>query len=44
MDGNYKCCIDIRLSGGDIQFDVSDDMQLFRFQSGIGFVAIPHFL
>lgn len=43
MDGNYKCCIDIRLSGGDIQFDVSDDMQLFRFQSGIGFVAIPHF-
>ena len=44
MDPNYKCFIDIRFSGGDIQFDVSSDTQLFSFKSGIGFVAIPHFL
>lgn len=43
MDSNYKCFIDIRFSGGDIQFDVSSDTQLFSFKSGIGFVAIPHF-
>lgn len=43
MDSNYKCTIDIRLSGGDIQFDVSNDAQLFSFKSGIGFIAIPHF-
>ncbi|WP_203248761.1 hypothetical protein [Sporosarcina beigongshangi] len=43
MDSNYKCSIDIRFSGGDIQFDVSNDIQLFSFKSGIGFVAIPHF-
>ncbi|MGD6857642.1 hypothetical protein [Bacillus infantis] len=44
MDSNYKCFIDIRFSGGDIQFDVSSDTQIFSFKSGIGFVAIPHFL
>ena len=44
MDSNYKCFIDIGFEGGDIQFDVSDDIQLFSFKSGIGFVAIPHFL
>ncbi|WP_318617553.1 hypothetical protein [Sporosarcina sp. YIM B06819] len=43
MDANYKCSIDIRFNGGDIQFDVSDGMQSFSFKSGIGFVAIPHF-
>ena len=43
MNTNYKCIIDIRFSGGDIQFDVSDDTQLFSFKSGIGFVAIPNF-
>ncbi|MGE7949024.1 hypothetical protein [Lysinibacillus sp. NPDC093688] len=43
MESNYKCFIDIRFSGGDIQFDVSSDTQLFSFKSGIGFVAIPHF-
>jgi len=43
MDSNYKCFIDIRFHGGDIQFDVSNDKQLFSFKSGIGFVAIPHF-
>lgn len=36
--------MDIRFSGGDIQFDVSNDIQLFSFKSGIGFVAIPHLL
>ena len=44
VDSNYKCFIDIRFHGGDIQFGVSDDIQLFIFQSGIGFVAIPYFL
>ncbi|MBP2242908.1 hypothetical protein J2Z40_003490 [Cytobacillus eiseniae] len=44
MKSNYKCFIDIHLSGGDIQFDVSDDIQLFSFKSGLGFIAIPHFL
>lgn len=43
MNSNYKCFIDICFSGGDIQFDVSNDTQLFSFKSGIGFVAIPHF-
>lgn len=43
MESNYKCFIDIRFSGGDIQFDVSSDKQLFSFKSGIGFVAIPNF-
>lgn len=43
MDSNYKCFIDIRFTGGDIQFDVSSDTQLFSFKSGIGFIAIPHF-
>jgi hypothetical protein len=43
MDSNYKCHIDIRLNGGDIRFDVSDNKQLFSFKSGVGFVAIPHF-
>src|SRR4051794_2726994 len=43
LDPNYKCFIDISFFGGDIQFDVSDDKQLFSFKSGIGFVAIPHF-
>jgi len=43
MDSNYKCFIDIRFSGGDIQFDVSSDTKLFSFKSGIGFVAIPYF-
>ncbi|MFJ6267449.1 hypothetical protein ACIQGW_21065 [Lysinibacillus xylanilyticus] len=43
MNSNYKCFIDIRFSGGDIQFDFSSDTQLFSFKSGIGFVAIPHF-
>ncbi len=43
MESNYKCFIDIRFSGGDIQFDVSSDTQLFSFKSGIGFVAIPNF-
>lgn len=43
MDSNYKCFIDVHFSGGDIQFDVSSDTQLFSFKSGIGFVAIPHF-
>ena len=44
IDSNYKCFIDIRFSGGNIQFDVSNDIQLFSFISGIGFVAIPSFL
>ena len=44
MDSTYKCFIDIGFDGGDIQFDVSDEIQLFSFKSGIGFVAIPHFL
>jgi hypothetical protein len=44
MDSNYKCFIDIGFDSGDIQFDVSDDIQLFSFKSGIGFVAIPHLL
>lgn len=43
METDYQCFIDIRFSGGDIQFDVSSDTQLFSFKSGIGFVAIPHF-
>lgn len=43
MNTNYKCFIDIRFSGGDIQFDVSSDTQLFSFKSGIGFIAIPNF-
>ena len=43
MNSTYKCFVDIRLSGGDIQFDVSDDNQLFSFKSGIGFMAIPNF-
>ncbi|MFB5089779.1 hypothetical protein PGC35_21820 [Psychrobacillus sp. PGGUH221] len=44
MESDYQCFIDIRFRGGDIQFDVSSDTQLFSFKSGIGFVAIPHFL
>jgi len=43
MNSNYKCFIDIRFSGGDIQIDVSSDTQLFSFKSGIGFIAIPNF-
>jgi len=43
MESNYKCFIDTGFHGGDIQFDVSNDTQLFSFKSGIGFVAIPHF-
>lgn len=43
MNFNYKCFIEICFNGGDIQFDVSSDTQLFSFKSGIGFVAIPHF-
>lgn len=43
MESDYQCFIDIRFSGGDIQFDVSSGTQLFSFKSGIGFVAIPHF-
>lgn len=43
MDSNYKCFIDIRLDGGDVQFDVSSDTQLFSFKSGVGFIAIPDF-
>lgn len=43
MDSTYKYFVDIRLSGGDVQFDVSDDTQLFSFKSGIGFFAIPDF-
>ena len=42
MDSNYKCFIDVRLDGGDVQFDVSSDTQLFSFKSGIGFIAIPN--
>jgi|SRR5690606_4575955 hypothetical protein len=44
MDSDYQCFIDIGFDGGDIQFDVSDDIQSFSFKSGIGFVAIPHLL
>ena len=43
MNSNYKSFIDIRFSGGDIQFDVSSDTQLFSFKSGIGFISIPNF-
>ncbi|ATP40003.1 hypothetical protein CSE16_08035 [Solibacillus sp. R5-41] len=43
MGSNYKCFIDIRLTGGDVQIEVSSDTQLFSFKSGIGFIAIPHF-
>ncbi|WP_433959213.1 hypothetical protein [Cytobacillus horneckiae] len=43
MESEYQCSIDIRLIGGDIQFDVSSDTQFFSFKSGMGFVAIPHF-
>ncbi|WP_261384301.1 hypothetical protein [Planococcus sp. CPCC 101016] len=44
MYSNYECFIDIQFDGGDIQIDVSDDIQLFSFKSGIGFVAVPHLL
>lgn len=43
MNSNYKCFIDIHFCGGDIQFDVFDDPQLFSFKSGVGFIAIPNF-
>ncbi|SDM91627.1 hypothetical protein SAMN05518871_102557 [Psychrobacillus sp. OK028] len=43
MESDYKWFIDIRFSGGDIQFDVSSESHLFSYTSGIGFVAIPHF-
>ncbi|WP_404443188.1 hypothetical protein LG307_14250 [Sutcliffiella horikoshii] len=44
MKSIYKCSIDIRFEGGDIKIDVSDGTQLFSFKSGVGFIAIPHFL
>jgi hypothetical protein len=37
------CTIQINLDGGDIQFDVSNDEQLFSFRSGLAFIAIPQF-
>lgn len=44
LDSNYKCFISIDFLGGDIRFDVSNNTQLFSFKSGLGFIAIPHFL
>lgn len=44
VDSCYTCLVDIDLSGGDIQFDVSTDTQLFSFKSGLGFMSIPNFL
>lgn len=44
LKSNYKCYIDIRFKGGDIKIDVTDGTQLFSFKSGVGFIAIPHFL
>lgn len=44
LNSNYKCFISIDFLGGDIRFDVSNNTQLFSFKSGLGFIAIPHFL
>lgn len=48
MKNNYDCNINIniniKLDGGDIQFDVSNDEYVFSFKSGLAFMAIPHFL
>lgn len=43
MKSEYQCVPKIDFVGGEIQFDVSSDTQLFSFKSGIGFVTIPNF-
>lgn len=43
LKSKYMCTIKINLEGGDIQFDVSNDEQLFSFRSGLAFIAIPLF-
>lgn len=44
VDSCYTCLVDIDLSGGDIQFDVSTSTQFFSFKSGLAFMSIPIFL